>query len=544
MLPKSETYDEVVARFRWDVPGRYNMANDVCDRHAADGEKLALIYIGGPDGERRYTFRDIQRRANQLANFLTALGIAKGDRLAILLPQCPETAITHVAAYKMGAIALPLFVLFGEDALEYRLTNSEATAIVTDTVNLPKVLAVRDRLPALKHVIVTDGGGGTHAFWTELERASDAFQTADTAAEDPVLLVYTSGTTGPPKGALHVHRTMLGHMPGFDFYHEFPPQPGDLGWTPADWAWIGGLMDLLMPCWFHGIPVLAYRAGKFDPEEAFALMAKYQVRNTFIPPTALKMMRQVSDAKARHAPSLRSLFSGGETLGEEVLAWGRETFGITFNEGYGQTEFNICVGNCSAIMEVKPGSMGRTVPGHTVEVIDGNGNVVAPGVTGHIAFRTPDPVAMKEYWRNPKATRDKFIGPWMISGDQGYKDEDGYFWFLGRSDDVITSAGYRIGPGEIEDCLMTHPAVGLAAAIGVPDPQRTEIVKAIIVLNETHVADAGLEADIREFVKTRLAAHEYPREIEFVNALPLTATGKIRRKDLRDREIARQKASQ
>ena len=543
MLPKSETYDEVVAKFRWDVPGRYNMANDVCDRHAADGDKLALIYIGGPDGERRYTFRDIQRRANKLANFLTALGIVKGDRVAILLPQCPETAITHVAAYKMGAVALPLFVLFGEDALEYRLTNSEATAIVTDTVNLPKVLAVRDRLPALKHVIVTDAGGGTHEFWPELERASDAFQTADTAAEDPVLLVYTSGTTGPPKGALHVHRTMLGHMPGFDFYHEFPPLPGDLGWTPADWAWIGGLMDLLMPCWFHGTPVLAYRAGKFDPEEAFALMAKYQVRNTFIPPTALKMMRQVSDAKARYAPALRSLFSGGETLGEEVLAWGRDTFGITFNEGYGQTEFNICVGNCSAIMEVKPGSMGRTVPGHTVEVVDSEGNIVPPGVTGHIAFKTPDPVAMKEYWRNPEATRDKYIGPWMVSGDHGYKDEDGYFWFLGRADDVITSAGYRIGPGEIEDCLMTHPAVGLAAAIGVPDPQRTEIVKAIIVLNETHIADTGLEADIREFVKTRLAAHEYPREIEFVDALPLTATGKIRRKDLRDREIARQKTS-
>jgi acetyl-CoA synthetase len=543
VLPKAASYDELVGKFRWDVPARYNMARDVCDRHAARGDKLALIYVGGPEGEQRFTFRDIQRRANRMANFLTALGLGKGDRIAILLPQCPETAITHVAAYKMGAIALPLFVLFGEDALEYRLANAAASAIVTDTVNLPKLLAVRDRLPALKHVIVTDGAGGDFALAGELERASDAFATLDTEAEDPVLLVYTSGTTGPPKGALHAHRTMFGHMPGFDFYHEFPPVAGDLGWTPADWAWIGGLMDLLMPCWFHGVPVLAYRAGKFDPEEAYALMAKYQVRNTFIPPTALKKMRLVTNAKERYAPALRSLFSGGETLGEEVLAWGQETFGITFNEGYGQTEFNICVGNCSAIMEVKPGSMGRTVPGHTVEVIDDEGNIRPAGETGNIAFLTPDPVAMKEYWRNPEATRDKFIGPWMVSGDQGMKDEDGYFWFLGRADDVITSAGYRIGPGEIEDCLMTHPAVGLAAAIGVPDPQRTEIVKAVIVLNQDYEPGAALETEIREFVKTRLAAHEYPREIAFVDALPLTATGKIRRKDLRDREIARLKAS-
>lgn len=543
MLLKAATYEEAVRNFRWNIPKRYNMAADVCDRHATNDDKLALIYVGGPDGEQRYSFRDIQTRANRLANVLTALGVAKGDRVAILLPQCPETAITHVAAYKMGAIALPLFVLFGEDALEYRLSNSEAAVIVTDTVNLPKILAVRDRLPALKHLIVTDGGGGDYVFWPELERASDAFKTTDTDAEDPVLLVYTSGTTGPPKGALHAHRTMLGHMPGFDFYHEFPPQPGDLGWTPADWAWIGGLMDLLMPSWFHGSPVLAFRAGKFDPEEAFALIAKYQVRNTFIPPTALKMMRQVNDAKARYAPSMRTLFTGGETLGEEILAWGRETFGITFNEGYGQTEFNICVGNCAAIMEVKPGSMGRAVPGHTVEIVDDDGNVLPAGETGNIAFHTPDPVAMKEYWRNPEATADKFIGSWMISGDKGLKDEDGYFWFLGRADDVITSAGYRIGPGEIEDCLMTHPAVGLAAAIGVPDAQRTEIVKAVIVLNQSHPPGPTLESDIREYVKTRLAAHEYPREIEFVEELPLTATGKIRRKDLREREIMRREGS-
>ncbi|MCZ6862833.1 MAG: acyl-CoA synthetase [Alphaproteobacteria bacterium] len=540
MLKRAENYEELYRSFRWNVPRKYNMAHDVCDRHAAaDPDKLALITIGGKDGERRYSFSEIQRLSNKFANLLAAQGIMRGDRVAILLPQCPETAIAHVAAYKLGAIALPLFVLFGEDALEYRLANAGAKVLLTDTINLPKILAIRERLPALKRIIVIDGGGGDLDLWPQMGKSSEAFETVDTNAEDPALLVYTSGTTGPPKGALHAHRTMFGHMPGFDFYHEFPPQKGDLGWTPADWAWIGGLMDLLMPCWFHGIPVLAHRAGKFDPEEAYALMTKYQVRNTFIPPTALKMMRQVGDAKKRYSPKLRSLFTGGETLGEEVLAWGRETFDITFNEGYGQTEFNICVGNCSAIMPVKPGSMGRAVPGHSIEIVDDEGNLLPVGKTGNIAFKTPDPVAMIEYWCNPEATREKYRGPWMLSGDEGMKDEDGYFWFQGRADDVITSAGYRIGPGEIEDCLMKHPAVGLAAAIGVPDPVRTELIKAVIVLNPGFDPGSGLETEIREFVKVRLAAHEYPRLIEFVDSMPLTATGKIRRKDLREREIAR-----
>ena len=540
MLERADSYEEMSRAFRWRVPKRYNMARDVCDRHAeTDDDALALIFIGGPDGEQRFTFRDIQRLANRLANLLTAHGVNRGDRVAILLPQCPETAFTHVAAYKMGAIALPLFVLFGEEALEYRLGNSEAKVVVTDSVNFPKIAAIRERLPHLETVIVIDESSGDIALWPEMEKASEVFDTLDTAAEDPALLVYTSGTTGPPKGALHVHRTMLGHMPGYDFYHEFPPVEGDLGWTPADWAWIGGLMDQLMPCWFHKTPVLAYRAGKFDPEEAFALIGKYGVRNSFIPPTALKMMRQVDDAKERYKPNLRSLFTGGESLGEEVLAWGRETFGITFHEGYGQTEFNICVGNCSSVMPVRPGSMGRAVPGHTVAIVDDDGNPMPTGEIGNIAFKTPDPVAMKEYWRNPDATREKHRGQWMLSGDEGHMDEDGYFWFRGRTDDVITSGGYRIGPGEIEDCLMKHPAVGLAAAIGIPDPVRTEVIKAVIVLKPGFEPSSALETDVREFVRVRLAAYEYPRLVEFVDGMPLTATGKIRRKDLRDREIAR-----
>jgi acetyl-CoA synthetase len=541
MLPRGESYDEIYDAFRWDVPARYNMALDVCDRHAGDGSREALIYLDGAGRETRYSFLQLKRLSSQFAHVLEAHGIKKGDRVAILLPQCPETAIAHVACYRMGAVALPLFTLFGGDALEYRLENSGARAIVTDSDNLPKIAAIRDNLPDLHTIVLTDGGGdgGDLAFWPALEKARDDYPPLDTDAEDPALLIYTSGTTGPPKGALHAHRTMIGHMPGVEWYHEFLPQEGDLFWTPADWAWIGGLMDVLMPAWFHGIPCLAFRARKFDPEESFAMMAKYRVRNAFLPPTALKLLRQVPEPAARHEMTLRSVFTGGETMGVELLDWGRETLGITINEGYGQTEFNICVGNNSAVMEVRPGSMGRAIPGHRVGIVDEDGNELPRGATGHIAFRAPDPVMMLGYWRNPEATREKFRGSWMLSGDHGRMDEDGYLWFLGRADDVITSSGYRIGPGEIEDCLMKHPAVGLAAAIGVPDALRTELVKAIIVLNPGFEGGDGLAAEIQEFVKTRLAAHEYPRLIEFTDQLPLTATGKIRRKDLREREIAR-----
>ncbi len=537
LTPKG-SYDEIRAAFRWNVPARYNMAHDVCDRHAADGG-TALIYVDATGKEARYSFRDIQRASSQLAHVLEAHGVAAGDRVGILLPQCPETGIAHVACHRMGAVSLPLFTLFGEQALEFRLENSEAKALITDSANLPKIEAIRERLPALETVILTDGPGGDVDFWEACGKARDHYPVRDTDAEDPCLLIYTSGTTGPPKGALHAHRTMHGHMPSMEWYHEFYPLEGDLFWTQADWAWIGGLMDLLMPAWFHGVPVLAFRAAKFDPEQAFEMIARYKVRNTFIPPTALKMMRQVPDPRARWDYDMRTMFTGGETMGAELLDWGREVLEITINEGYGQTEFNICVGNCAKVMEVRPGSMGKPIPGHDIEVIDDDGKVLPPGELGHIAFKTPDPIAMLGYWKRPEATREKHVGEWMLSGDQGRKDEDGYLWFVGRADDVITSAGYRIGPGEIEDSLIRHPAVALAAAIGVPDPMRTEAVKALVVLADGWEASAETAAEIQDWVKTKLAAHEYPRQIEFVDALPLTATGKVRRKDLREREIER-----
>jgi acetyl-CoA synthetase len=293
---------------------------------------------------------------------------------------------------------------------------------------------------------------------------------------------------------------------------------------------------VLLPSWHHGIPVVAHRAKKFDPEEAFHLIAKHKIRNAFMPPTALKLMRQVQDPNSRHSFHMRSIGSGGETLGEELLDWGRDVMGLTINEFYGQTECNLIVGCCADVMEIRPGSMGRPIPGHIVDVIDEQGNLVEPGTVGEIAVKRPDPVMFLEYWRKPEATRKKFIGDWLLTGDLARKDEDGYFWFHGRTDDVITSAGYRIGPAEIEECLMKHPAVAMVAVVGSPDDLRTEIVKAFVVpKSEVH---PGVEVadDIKSFVKVRLAAHEYPREIEFVSELPMTATGKIMRKELKKLE--------
>jgi acetyl-CoA synthetase len=539
MLEKRNTYQEVFKSFRWPIPEYYNIGVDICDKWAGERYRLALIYEDEEGGVEKFTFWDLMRLSNRLANALRAYGIERGDRVGILLPQCPETALAHIAIYKLGAIAIPLFTLFGPDALEYRLGNSEAKAVITDAANIEKILQIRDKLPILKTLIAAKAKPqeGILDFWKSLEKGSPYFEPIKTKADDPALIIYTSGTTGPPKGALHAHRVVLGHVPGVEFFHNFFPKNDDLYWTPADWAWIGGLIDVLFPSWHHGIPVVAYRAKKFDPEQAFYFIAKYGVRNAFMPPTALKMMRQVKEPKKRYDYQMRTIACGGETLGEELLDWGKREMDLTINEFYGQTEVNLVVGNCAEIMEVRRGSMGKPIPGHRVEVVDESGNVVPPGTIGEVAIQRPDPVMFLNYWRNPQATEEKFIGDWSLTGDLAKKDEDGYFWFVGRKDDLITSSGYRIGPAEIEDCLIKHPAVTMAAVIGSPDEVRGEIVKAFIVLKPAINPSPALLEEIQNFVKTRLAAHEYPREIEFVTELPLTATGKIIRKELRKAEV-------
>jgi acetyl-CoA synthetase len=391
----------------------------------------------------------------------------------------------------------------------------------------------------LKRLIVIGGHGHVDLNF-EMAKASDALTPRDTRAEDPALIIYTSGTTGKPKGALHAHRVLLGHLPGVQLPQEFFPQPGDLFWTPADWAWAGGLLDVLLPSLFFGVPVLAARAKKFDPEAAFALMARHKVRNAFLPPTALKLMRQVEKPQ-RLGYAMRSIGTGGETLGADMLAWGRATFGFDLNEFYGQTEANLIVSNCASLFPVVPGSMGRAVPGHRVGVISPEGEELPAGELGLIAVARPDPVMMLEYWRQPEATAAKFIGDWFATGDTGARDAEGYFWFQGRDDDIISSGSYRIGPGDIEDCIIRHPAVLMVAVVGSPDPVRTEVVKAFI-LPKTGIAPSdALAAEIQGFVRERLAAYQYPREIEFVTQLPMTATGKIMRKTLRDAEMAKKR---
>jgi acetyl-CoA synthetase len=537
VLPNLDTYDAVYRAFRWQVPARINIGVDVCDRWAAiDPGRLAILHVK-PDGQSdEISFGRLRETSNRLANVLAAHGIKRGDRVAIFMPQAPEVAAAHVAIYKLGAVALPIAILFGPDALSYRLQNSSAKAVLTNAQGLAKLNDVRGEVPDLTCVLSVDGKGeGALSFADELARASSDFAPVDTAADDPAMMIYTSGTTGNPKGALHGHRVLIGHLPGVELPHFPFPQARDRYWTPADWAWAGGLLDVLLPSLYHGVPVVARKVEKFDPEEAFALMAKAEVRNAFIPPTALRMMRAVPNPQGRYVFKLRSVASGGESLGIEALEWGRSAFGLTINEFYGQTECNLVVGSCAQLGMLEVGAMGKPVPGHTVAVIDRQGNIRKPGEIGQIAVKRPDPVMFLEYWGRPEATRDKFIGDWMTTGDQGVTDEDGYITFVGRDDDVITSSGFRIGPGEIEDCLLKHPAVALAAVIGKPDPVRTEIVKAFIVLKDGQTASDALAKDIQGFVRTRLAAHEYPREVAFLDQMPMTTTGKVIRRLLREK---------
>ena len=538
-----DRYDELYRSFRWNVPPRYNIARACCAQWAVDRSRFALYWEDESGATAAYSFWDIQVAANRLSNALAALGVKRGDRVGLILPQRPETAIAYMAIFQMGAIALPLSHLFGPEALEYRINHAGASVAIVEPTTLANLWAVKDKLPELKHVIGVAGAreSGVHAWDQLLAKASSQFTMLDTAADDPAIIIYTSGTTGAPKGALQAHRLVIGNLSGFVHSHDFFPQTGDVFWSPADWAWAGGLFDALLPTWAFGLPILGYR-GRFDAERAYYLLDKYGVRNSFLFPTALKlMMKAVPRPREKYSLNLRSIMSAGESVGVTIIEWAKNELGVTVNEMFGQTEINYVVGNCQAAWPVKPGSIGRAYPGHRVAVIDDKGQVLPPGELGEIAIdrsfnKQHDPVFFLEYWKNPQATRDKFIGDWGTTGDQGKMDADGYFWYQGRSDDVIKSAGYRIGPAEIESCLVKHRAVMNAAVIGKPDETRGAIVKAFIVLQPGESPSAALIEDIQTHVRGRLAPYEYPREIEFIDALPMTTTGKVQRKELRKRE--------
>ena len=546
----TDRYAEIHAAHRWAVPDQFNIADACCTRWAAERTRFALYWEDESGATSAHTFWDLQRAANRLSNVLTAMGVRRGDKVALVLPQRPETAIAHIAVYQMGAVAVPLSFLFGPDALEYRLANSQARVAFVDPQSLPNLTPIRARLPSLSHVIGVAGaaGHGISGYDELVAKASPLFAPVATHASDPALIVYTSGTTGPPKGALMGHGCLLGNLPGFVHSHDGFPQQGDVFWSPADWAWTGGLMDALLPTFHFGQPIVGYR-GRFDPERALRLIEKYQIRNAFLFPTALKLMMKAYPRPREHFDvNLRSIMSAGEAVGTTVFAWAQQALGVTINEMFGQTEMNYIVGNSQALWPAKPGSMGRPYPGHRIAVIDDAGNPVAQGEPGEIAVHrlapdgTADPVFFLEYFENAEGTRRKFTGDWCRTGDVATMDADGYLWYQGRADDVFKVAGYRVGPSEIENCLVKHPAVANAAVVPSPDETRGNVVKAFIVLAAGHAPSAALEEEIRQHVRKFLAPYEYPKEIEFIDALPMTTTGKVQRKMLRERELARKLA--
>ncbi len=498
---------------------------------APDRPAIIDVFDSGP---RITRFGALRERSNRLAAALRRLGVRRGDRVAVFLPQMAEVIVAHAAVYKLGAIVLPLAAVFGADALSHRLIDAGARLAITDASGVTRLSALDPFPPALEIILSTDErDGAVLSLNALLEAESPDFEPVETSPDDPALMIYTSGTTGLPKGALHAHRVLPGHLPGVRFSHDFLPRDNDLMWTPADWAWAGGLLNAVLPALHYGVPVVARRRDSFDPEAAIGLLRDLKIRNAFIPPTALRMLRAHVSAPIAGL-ALRTLSSAGEALGEDTRDWARAALGVEPNDVYGQTECNYVLGSSRALGIRRAGAIGRAIPGHGVAILRPDGTRCGPLEAGGIAIARPDPAMFLGYWNQPEATAKKFIGDWMTTGDQAVMDGEGYVTFRGRDDDLITSSGFRIGPVEIEECLLRHPAVAGAAAIGKPDPIRTEIVKAFVVLREGFGPSDELAQAIRAFVRQRLSAHEYPREVEFVPSLPMTATGKLMRRVLRD----------
>jgi len=558
----TDRYRAIYDDFRWHVPERFNLAEVCCARWARATPDAVAIRAEHENGTRlRVSYSQLQRQAGRAANLLRALGVQRGDRVAIVLPQRIDTAVAHMAVYTIGAVAMPLSMLFGIDALQYRLHDSAAVCAIVDAAALANVQAARADCPALRHVVTVGGAhAGGDVDWIDALRAySERVDVADSAADDAAALIYTSGTTGPPKGALIAHRALIGNLTGFVCSQNWFPQDDAVFWSPADWAWTGGLMDALLPTLYFGREIIGYQ-GRFDPLKAFELIERYGVTHTFLFPTALKaMMKAVPAPRERHRLRLRAIMSAGEAVGDTVFAYCRDALGVTVNEMFGQTEVNYLVGNCGRSLDgrgraaagwpARAGSMGRPYPGHRVAVIDDDGNECARGTPGDVAVHRRDihgerdPVFFLGYWHNDEATRAKFAGDhddsWCRTGDTAVMDDDGYLWYQGRSDDMFKSAGYRIGPSEVENCLVKHPAVANAAVVPKPDAERGALVKAFVVLADGVRGNAELVAELQAHVRGKLAPYEYPKEIEFIDALPMTTTGKVQRGVLRRLEAQR-----
>jgi acetyl-CoA synthetase len=567
-MSRSDAHAHLHGDFRWQVPPRFNIAQACSRRWAADARHAARVAVRwqAEDGSGgTLSYGELDAEAARVARGLAALGVARGDRVALVMPQRPETAIAHMAVYRLGAVAMPLSMLFGPEALEYRLQDSGARLAIVDESTVGNLLAVRTRCPALAKVVaVGEAAGQGDVDWRALPAGAQAVP-ADTLADDPAVLIYTSGTTGPPKGALIPHRALIGNLTGFVCSQNwFGRDDDEVFWSPADWAWTGGLMDALLPTLYFGREIVAYR-GRFSAERAFELLERHRVTHSFLFPTALKaMMKAVPAPRARYALKLRAVMSAGEAVGDAVFAWCRDHLGVTVNEMFGQTEINYVVGNCGRYVDrqgrehpgwpARPGSMGRGYPGHRVAVIDDEGRECPRGTPGEVAVHRrdvhgdPDPVFFLGYWCKDEATRAKFTGDpadsWCRTGDTAVMDEDGYLWYQGRADDVFKAAGYRIGPSEIENCLVKHPAVANAAVVPRPDAERGAVVKAYVVLAPGFAGSDALVAELQQHVRGRLAPYEYPKEVEFIDELPMTTTGKVQRRVLRlqEEERARQRA--
>ncbi len=559
---KEDAYAAIHAGFQWQVPARFNIAQVCCTRWAQrTPHAVALIHEAEGGQVRTLSYGQLHAQACAAANLLKRLGVQRGDCVAVVMPQRFETAVAHMAVYMLGAVAMPMTYLFGPEALEFRFQHSQARVAIVDETAIANLLLARATCPQLKAVLAVGAAQdqGDLDFSAACATESPRLRAVRTRANDAALLIYTSGTTGPPKGALMPHRALLGNLSGFVCSQNGFEGPDAVFWSPADWAWTGGLMDALLPTLYFGRPIVG-AAGRFAPEKAFELMQRHRVTHSFLFPTALKaMMKAVPQPATRFALQLRAVMSAGESVGDAVFNWCRDALGVGLNEMFGQTEINYIVGNCAHLFDAqgratpgwpaRAGSMGRAYPGHRVGLIDEVGNEVVPGQPGEVAVHRrdvhghPDPVFYLGYWKNDEATRAKYTGDpansWCRTGDIATQDADGYLWYQGRADDMFKAAGYRIGPGEVENCLVKHPAVANAAVVPKPDAQRGAVVKAYVVLAPGFVGDAALVRSLQEHVRGKLAPYEYPKDIEFIDALPMTTTGKVQRRVLRLLEQAR-----
>ena len=536
-----DSYEQLREAFEWEIPDQFNIAAYVCDRWAEERGQVAVIAEDMDGNEETHTFWQLRNEANRLANHLASEGIGRGDRVGVNLNQRPAALVAHIACWKLGAVSVPLSLLFGPAAIEHRLGDCDAVACVVEDANVD---AVRDAdLPAMETVLTVgdvDHREDEADLWTAIDNESRERKTLETDAQDDAVIIYTSGTTGPPKGVRHAHRFVLGHLPvAAEAFLETGQTSEHLYWTPVEWSWVGSLFSVIVPALYYGQPVIAYAGGQFDPENAFHILEKYGVTYFSGPPTALRMMMQVEHPEQWELSSVQKIGSGGESVGESIREWAEGVFGIdTVEEAYGQTEANLIVSDCAELAEVRQGKMGLAAPGHEVAILDPETlERLEPGEVGEIAVRHEgNPVCFKEYWGRPEKTAAKVRDGWLLTEDLGTVDDDGYFEFVGRTDDVIISSGYRIGPEEIEETLATHHAVADAGVIGVPHKERGQVPKAFVVPAPGHEPSDDLRADLQEYVGDRLANYEYPRELEFIAELPRTSTEKVRRRDLRERE--------